>query len=895
MKLAQRYLALVFLLIILALTVANLPLTIEAVTSGIQANNGLHGLTEKVKSAYLTDEFSKKTSFVNLAGLHARLTGRQKFNDVITLKNGMLGYSDANRHSMLLHASGITQFAQWLDEIDTEFVFVQMPYKLDMDGDLLPLGLENHLHVNATELMDLLEGNNVATLDLRQEICATAEQVNEYFYATDHHWSARGAMKGFQCMLEYLQELYPEENILNCYEADPDNWNEYLRKNHFLGSQGKRVGKLYAGVDDLVWYTPRFDTDMSMYVQHHRRFTSGSFEDAVMLMEYTEGEPDYFNLSPYFAYVGGNYPLVVHRNGQAPVDLKVLLIKDSFAPPLESFMSTVFTAVDALDPRYYTNKTIADYICQNEPDVVMLAVNPNGLDLKEYYTFETPDAHAHYELMPVFSDEINVPANADPYNYVSIPVALEPNTLYHASLDGLKVTEGETDGVNLVLLSEGKLIDSWVIDLNYYARTGDGTWYFTTPDAPGCELLIYTGVRGSADGIGISCSNVTVSTAKSVSPDGYVPQVKTLLFQQDVSIQPIDNEYQCVTMPATLVPGAEYRLSMDSIYIDAGETDTLTVSLYDTAAKKRLGNHHFSLEESASFAWDFAIPEDAGNDVHVLIYAGKLGATNNIGVTCTNVTLQRTDLLPEDQRPAPAAQVFTSIATRDVIIQPQDNAFNYGGFNLALEPGATYALTMQGVTLDAGQATTMDVSLFHPESKSHLLTTTIPVAQGESVWRFQAPAGADACQLLLYAGKRGECDGVGLTLSGVTLVKEQDAPVGVALIQENITIEPTTDDYHYIGINAALEPDVPYQLTATGVEVTSGQAEKLSFSLYDPAKREQLARGNVTLTPGEECTWEFITPPEESALWQILIYAGERGKTANVGLTIESLTITELD
>ena len=86
-----------------------------------------------------------------------------------------------------------------------------------------------------------------------------------------------------------------------------------------------------------------------------------------------------------------------------------------------------------------------------------------------------------------------------------------------------------------------------------------------------------------------------------------------------------------------------------------------------------------------------------------------------------------------------------------------------------------------------------------------------------------------------------------------------------------------------------------YQLTATGVEVTSGQAEKLSFSLYDPATREQLARGNVSLLPGEECTWEFITPPEEGTLWQILIYAGERGRTANVGLTIENLTITELD
>lgn len=895
MKLAQRYLALVFLLILLTLAVANLPLTVEAVTSGIQAKEGLSGLTEKVQAAYLTDEFSNKNSFVNLAGLYARLTGQQTFNDVTKLNNGMLGFSDTNRHSMVRNASGITQFAQWVEESDAEFVFVQMPYKMDMDGDLLPLGQTDYLHVNATELLDRLEENDVATLDLREELCSTVEQVNEYFYVTDHHWSARGAMKGFQLMLEYLQELYPEENILSCQEADPDNWNEHIRENYFLGSYGKRVGKLYAGVDDLVWYTPRFDTAMSMYVQNHHRFTSGSFEDAVMLTEYVEGEPDYFNLNPYFAYVGGNYPLVVHRNGQAPVDLKILLIKDSFAPPLESFMSAVFTAVDALDPRYYTSKTIADYICQNEPDVVMLAVNPNGLDLKEYYTFETPDAPAYYELTPVFSDAISVSAKSDLYNYVSVPVELEPNTLYNVNLDGLKVTEGETDGVSLVLLSEGKLIDSWVIDLSYYARTGDGTWYFTTPDVPGCKLLVYAGVRGNTDGIGLSCSNVTVSVAESVVPDGYVPQEETLLYQQDVAIQPVDDDYQCTTLPAVLVPGAEYRLSMDAICVDAGETDTLTVSLYDTVTRKRLSNHHFSLQESASYTWNFAIPEDASNDVHVLIYAGKLGATNNIGVTCSNVVLERTDLLPEDQRPVPNVTVYSSIESRDVTLQPVDDGYNFGSFNLTLEPGATYALTLQGVTLDAGQAAAMDVSLFHPATNAHLLATSIPIGQGESEWRFQAPAGSDACQLLLYAGARGETNGVGLTISGLTLRKEQDAPYGVALLPQDVTLAPNTDDYHYTAINVSLEPDTAYELSIAGVEITSGQAEKLSFSLYDPTTREQLARGSIDLTAGEPYAWSFITPPEDCSLWQLLVYAGERGKTANVGLTLQSLTIIEAD
>ncbi len=898
MKLAQRYLALVFLLIILGLTVANLPLTIEAVTSGIQAGNGLQGLTEKVKAAYLTDDFSKKTSFVDLAGLHARLTGRQKFNNVITLKNNMLAYETETVGDAGSRASGVAKFAEWLQARDIGFLYVQMPYKMDVNGALLPTGLENAVHRNADDMVDSLSALGVNTVDLRDEICSTGDQLKTYFYDTDHHWNALGAFRGFQLTAEALQSLFPQELSTLPDVTDLDNWQVTTYADRFLGSQGKRVGKFYGGVDDLVLVTPDFPTRMSMSNLKYRRFTVGTFEDTILQKEYLTGEVSYHGQNHYAVYVGGDYPLVQHRNASAPVNKKILILKDSFALPYQSFMSTLFTAVDVIDPRHYTDQSVGDYIMQYEPDAVLLAINPNMIYQQEYTRFATEDAQAFYQLEPIIQQDVTVAATDADYSYAPLAPGLEPDTLYRLDLEGIDLTAGEVSGVAVTLYERATKTQhaNYIFDLDYGTKSGDYTWYFRTPatQTP-CELFFYAGMPGATSGNGLTFRKATVSKATIAYPEGYVPQEEILLFQQDVTIHPMESDYQYETVQATLKPGAKYRLSMDAILVDAGETDTLTVSLYDTAAKKRLGNHHFALQESASYTWDFAIPEDAGNDVHLLIYAGKLGSTSNIGVTCTNVMLQRTDLLPEDERPAPAAQVYTSIATRDVTIQPQDNAYNYGSFNLALEPGATYALTMQGVTLDAGQAATMDVSLFHPESKSHLLTTTIPVAQGESVWRFQAPAGADACQLLLYAGKRGETGGVGLTLSGMALVKEQDAPVGVALIQENIVIEPTTDDYHYIGINAALEPDVAYQLTVTGVEITSGQAEKLSFSLYDPAKREQLARGNVSLTPGEECTWEFITPPEESALWQILIYAGERGKTANVGLTIENLTITELD
>lgn len=898
MKLAQRYLALVFLLIILALTIANLPLTIEAVTSGIQAGNGLQGLTEKVKAAYLTDEFANKTSFVDLAGLHARLTGRQKFNNVVLLENDMLAYETETVGDAGSRASGVAKFANWLKERGTSFLYVQLPYKMDVNGTLTPTGLENTDHRTADAMVDALTAKGVSTLDLRDAMCSTPEQLKQYFYDTDHHWNALGAFKAFQLTAQKLQETFPQEMATLPDVTDLDSWTLEIFSDRFLGSQGKRVGKFYGGVDDLQLLTPNFPNQMSMANPKHRRFTVGDFEDAILQKEYLTGDVSYHTQNQYAVYVGGDYPLVQHRNASAPVNKKILILKDSFALPYQSFMSTLFTAVDVIDPRYYTEQSVADYIMQYEPDAVLLAINPGMIFHKEYSEYATVDPAATYQFETVCQQDVTVAPVDASHNSMPLVPGLEPDTLYCMTLDGIDRTAGDVQGVIISLYERATKTQHGccIFDLDYCALSGDYTWYFRTPatEQP-CELLFYAGMPGATEGNGLIFRNVTISKVDVAYPEGYVPQEDVLLFQQDVTVLPIDNEYQCVTLPAVLVPSAEYRLSMDSIYIDAGETDTLTVSLYDTAGRKRLGNHHFALQESASYTWDFSIPEDAGNDVHVMIYAGKLGATNNIGVTCTNVTLQRTDLLPEDERPAPAAQVFTSIATRDVIIQPQDNAFNYGGFNLALEPGATYVLTMQGVTLDAGQATAMDVSLFHPDSKSHLLVTTIPVAQGESVWRFQAPAGSDACQLLLYAGKRGETGGVGLTLSGVTLRKEQDAPVGVVLAQQDITIAPTTDDYHYTVLNAALEPDVAYQLTAAGVEITTGQAEKLSFSLYDPATREQLARGNVALIPGEDCTWEFITPPEERSLWQILIYAGERGRTANVGLSIESLTITEID
>lgn len=920
MKIAGRILALLFAVVLFGLAIANMPLTLQALEEGTAAGQGLAGVSEALRDIYLSDQFWQKNQFVNINGLHARLSGRRELNDVVLMRNGMLGYAGSERHSMSPQAAGIAQFARWLEAIGTDFLYVQLPYKLDLEKKMLPLGYEDSLHENTSELLELLAKKNVATLDLRKDICATTDQVDSYFYATDHHWSASGAMKAFQLILARLQEMYPQQNIANSEEAYPSSWKKHELSNYFLGSQGKRVGQLYAGVDDLVWYTPRFATSMSMCIPKYERFTSGTFQDAVMLMHYVEEPADYFNLSPYNVYIGGDYPLVVHRNGMAPVDMKVLIIKDSFTLPLQSFMSTVFTAVEVIDPRHYTEKTIAEYIRQNSPDLVMLSPNASVIDSTEYYRFDTPDAMEYYELTPVYSAPVQVKAKpSEQYNYTTVPVALEANTLYQVALDGLHVTDGDADGIQLLLYNEreNSSIDSWTIDLDYYARTGDNTWYFRTTDAADSNLIIYAGIRGQTEGIGVTCSNLTLSKATAAYPDDYIPEFKPLVSEIDITIYPQDDFYNYEVLTDELEGNAEYTLTIDSANLDAGETESTMLALFDAGLNELVDQQPvtFSTTGDDRIIWTFRTPEEPQGQLSLLLYAGMPGKTVQVGVTYRNLTLVK-NLIPVAES-APAPQVEEAIDTplnensdSKVITSelPQNQSFtmpaktsnyNFNKFPIALNPGSVYTLTIDSLELTEGATDVIDVTLFDQASDVHLAEMQFSLSQQENFrWTFRAPEGSQDCMLLVYAGKRGATGGISLSVNGLTLAQKTDLPDGEIMFLQDVVIEPSEDNYNYKTLDIAFEPNTTYQFSVDEVIFQGKASDVLPVSLYDQASKTHLALIELPLAESRSIsgyTWTFATPDGDSSMWKLLVYAGERSTNAGIGALCRNLLLIKTE
>lgn len=335
----------------------------------------------EVKGAYVAD-FTGKEHFINVNGLFARMTGRHVYNEVAALKNGMLDYETIKRTDTSSLADAIDRFQDKLNKNHISFLYVQVPCKADMKNTLVRDGIENHGNENADRLLEDLKQNRVEVLDLRSHVAEDKEKIEKYFYKTDHHWNTQGAMVATDVLLQYLSNTFPKLSI-DPKLADPTNWEKHVYKKWFLGSHGKRVGVCYGGIDDIEIYMPRFKTDMSLSIPKHGKQFHGDFESVLIRKDLLD-TPDYFNENPYYAYVGGDYPLVHHENHITKNQLKVLLIKDSFSLPLQSFLSTAVKELDVLDPRYYRDTTVYEYVMKSRPDIVILAINPSVFDSVEY-------------------------------------------------------------------------------------------------------------------------------------------------------------------------------------------------------------------------------------------------------------------------------------------------------------------------------------------------------------------------------------------------------------------------------------------------------------------------------------------------------------------------------
>ncbi len=355
-------------------SILNVPLLLSPLGRFLGGETTLGDLARETRAAYVAD-VSFKSAFVDINGAYARLTGRRVYHGVSVLNNGMLDRDELAEMDMTEMAAGICRLEGALSESGIPFLYVQVPSKVDLADTLVPAGVENAANRNANALCGALEADGVQVLDLRPRLTGSVADVERYYYRTDHHWNADGAFFAFGEILARIASILPERAIdLSLTKAE--QWERTVYADWFLGSHGKRVGRFFGGVDDLIVYTPRTPCTTSLSLPHKDFYGTGDFSELLIRTEYLE-RPDYFGADAHCVYLGGNYPLAVHENADAADGAHILLVKDSFSHPLEAMLSASLSRLDVIDPRYYRDGTVLEYAIKTRPDLVIVAINPS--------------------------------------------------------------------------------------------------------------------------------------------------------------------------------------------------------------------------------------------------------------------------------------------------------------------------------------------------------------------------------------------------------------------------------------------------------------------------------------------------------------------------------------
>ena len=505
-----------FLTLIGWFSCCNFPILMKPVSDFIDHRPSIEQLNDGITKQMKSDDLFHKDGFINLNGLYGRLSGRRIYNDVVLLKNGYLTYTNQSLEltdkSIQQKTDALIDFNQFIEERSGHFIYMQFPMKYDMEKSMMPEGYGSDIPKETENLLESFQTAGIDVIDTQPILSKTAAEIEENFYRTDHHWKPTAAFKAFQIIMEHLQELYPyqpyDQSIM-----DINNWTVHKQPEWFLGSLGKRVGEYFAGLDSLYWMTPNWETEVSLYNLKNNMFYADDYETAFLCEDYIQNKGNILHKNAYSVYIGGDYPLTISRNPNAPSGQKLLIIKDSFTQPLQTFYAMVFREVDVIDPRYYTASTMKEYIDHTRPDIVVMQINPGAIYLDSYFHFSNGEDNLLSEDRNLLlKSDVSLKAKDSKYNKITIAEKFENEKYYTIRIPQISTAEGETDSftVGLFDFKNNKFISQTIFDVDYCNKYGDCEWTFQAPESGSQDtgLLIYADIVGQTTNIGMNFENV---------------------------------------------------------------------------------------------------------------------------------------------------------------------------------------------------------------------------------------------------------------------------------------------------------------------------------------------------------------------------------------------------
>lgn len=199
-----------------------------------------------------------------------------------------------------------------------------------------------------------LEEQGIPFIDMDQRFDQLGRP-DEFYSPTDHHYAYLGALETYGTLMDRINAdtgwVLPVTTQEDLELVDLPN--------PFLGSQNR---KLYG-----LW--PTDETITVGYLKISIPFTridnSADVDSSVYALP---GDPQ--EQVTYSLYMGGDVAETIIQTNRPELP-KCLIWGDSFTNALETVLWTSFNETRSLDLRYYTAKTLSEYIAEYQPDVII--------------------------------------------------------------------------------------------------------------------------------------------------------------------------------------------------------------------------------------------------------------------------------------------------------------------------------------------------------------------------------------------------------------------------------------------------------------------------------------------------------------------------------------------
>ena len=287
----------------------------------------LSGAWGNQAETYMADHIPGRDFFVGVNAYYDLLSGRQVTKDIYLADQDRLveaPYSN-DQEAIEKNMRAINRFAESVGQNVDLIIVPTAGYIYEDDV----VGIHDDYQDDVI-IADIYRqaGENVTTYDLLPAF-TDAENPASLYYRTDHHWTSYGAYIAYS---DYMQRLGRDYPVADTFRVES--------RKGFLGSNYSRSGLWNIPAETVeLW---KNDTGFTVSNSENPEPHAGLF--------YEERLEE---LDKYTVFLDGNHGMVTIHNPNAVGKGSLLVIRDSYANCLGTFLANSYENVILVDLRYY--------------------------------------------------------------------------------------------------------------------------------------------------------------------------------------------------------------------------------------------------------------------------------------------------------------------------------------------------------------------------------------------------------------------------------------------------------------------------------------------------------------------------------------------------------------